>query len=198
MLTAKFDTLVKALQVLPSVGQKSAQRMALHLLTKKRTGGIALAQALESAMLDIKECRVCHSFSDDDICPLCQDPKRDDSLLCVVESASDVIAIEQSGAYRGRYFVLGGHLSPIDGIGADELNIGELVALVKSRPIDELILATGATVEGQTTAFFIHDSIRPHVAKITQLAQGIPIGGELTYMDSLTLHQALQNRAFIA
>lgn len=141
---------------------------------------------------------MCHSFSDDDICPLCQDPKRDDSLLCVVESASDVIAIEQSGAYRGRYFVLGGHLSPIDGIGADELNIGELVALVKSRPIDELILATGATVEGQTTAFFIHDSIRPHVAKITQLAQGIPIGGELTYMDSLTLHQALQNRAFIA
>lgn len=135
MLTAKFDTLVKALQILPSVGQKSAQRMALHLLTKKRTGGIALAQALESAMLDIKECRVCHSFSDDDICPLCQDPKRDDSLLCVVESASDVIAIEQSGAYRGRYFVLGGHLSPIDGIGADELNIGELVALVKVAPL---------------------------------------------------------------
>ncbi len=197
MLTPKFDALVKALQILPSVGQKSAQRMALHLLTKKRTGGLELSHALQAAMLDIKECQICHSFSDDDICPLCQDPKRDDSLLCVVESASDVIAIEQSGAYRGRYFVLGGHLSPIDGIGADELHIDELIALIKHRHIDELIVATGATVEGQTTAFFIHDSTRPHVAKITRLAQGIPMGGELTYMDSLTLHQALQNRAFI-
>lgn len=197
MLTPKFDRLVKELQILPSVGQKTAQRMALHLLAKKRSQALCLAQTLQSAMQDIQECQQCHSFSDDVICPICADARRDDGLLCVVESASDVMAIEQSGAYRGRYFVLGGHLSPIDGINADDLHIDELIALVKSKPINELILATGATVEGQTTAFFISDVIRPHVGKITRLAQGIPIGGELEYMDSLTLHQALHNRSFI-
>lgn len=197
MLTPKFDQLVKALQVLPSVGQKSAQRMALDLLTKKRGHGLALAHALEIAMNDIKECGICHSFSDDDICPICADIRRDDALLCVVERASDVMAIEQSGAYRGRYFVLGGHLSPLDGIGAEDLHIDGLFSWVKTHHIDELILATGATIEGQTTAFFIHDALKAHVGKITRLAQGIPMGGELGYVDSLTLHQALQNRSFL-
>lgn len=197
MLTPKFDHLVKQLQHLPGVGQKSAQRMALQLLSKKRLQGIQLAQALDSAMRDIMECSHCHSFSDDEICPICADARRDESLLCVVESASDVMAIEQSGAYRGRYFVLGGHLSPIDGINADDLHIDELLFRLKNEPIQELILATGATVEGQTTAFFITDAARAHVEKITRLAQGIPMGGELEYVDSLTLHQALQNRAFI-
>lgn len=197
MLTPKFDHLVKQLQHLPGVGQKSAQRMALQLLSKKRLQGIQLAQALDSAMRDIMECSHCHSFSDDEICPICSDVRRDESLLCVVESASDVMAIEQSGAYRGRYFVLGGHLSPIDGINADDLHIDELLFRLKNEPIQELILATGATVEGQTTAFFITDAARAHVEKITRLAQGIPMGGELEYVDSLTLHQALQNRAFI-
>lgn len=197
MLTPKFDQLVKALQILPSVGQKSAQRMAIELLSKKRSQGVALAYALEIAMNEIKECQICHSFSDDDICPICADIRRDDSQICVVERASDVMAIEQSGAYRGRYFVLGGHLSPLDGIGADDLHMDELVALVKKSAISELILATGATVEGQTTAFFIHDILKAHVDNITRLAQGIPMGGELGYVDSLTLHQALQNRAFL-
>lgn len=197
MLTPKFDQLVKALQVLPSVGQKSAQRMALDLLAKKRGQGLALAHALEVAMNDIKECGICHSFSDDDICPICADIRRDDALLCVVERASDVMAIEQSGAYRGRYFVLGGHLSPLDGIGVEDLHMSELFAWVKTHQIDELILATGATIEGQTTAFFIHDALKSHVSKITRLAQGIPMGGELGYVDSLTLHQALQNRGFL-
>ena len=197
MLTPKFDRLVKELQILPSVGQKSAQRMALHLLTKKRYQGINLAQAIDVAMREIQECQLCHSFSDDKICPICMDTRRDDSLLCVVESASDVVAIEQSGGYRGKYFVLGGHLSPIDGISADDLHIDALITLIKTKHIHELILATGATVEGQTTAFFISDIARPLVSKITRLAQGIPMGGELGYVDSLTLHQALQNRAFI-
>lgn len=197
MLTPKFDQLVKALQVLPSVGQKSAQRMALDLLAKKRGQGLALAHALEVAMNDIKECGICHSFSDDEICPICADIRRDDALLCVVEQASDVMAIEQSGAYRGRYFVLGGHLSPLDGIGVEDLHMSELFAWVKTHQIDELILATGATIEGQTTAFFIHDALKSHVGKITRLAQGIPMGGELGYVDSLTLHQALQNRGFL-
>lgn len=197
MLTPKFDQLVKTLQILPSVGTKSAQRMAIDLLSKKREQGLALAHALEIAMTEIRECQTCHSFSDEDICPICADVRRDDTLLCVVEYASDVMAIEQSGAYRGRYFVLGGHLSPLDGVGAEDLHIDELVSLVKSRDIDELILATGATIEGQTTAFFIHDAAKSYVPKITRLAQGIPMGGELGYVDSLTLHQAVQNRAFL-
>lgn len=196
MLTPKFDQLVKALQILPNVGQKSAQRMALQLLSKKRNGGISLAHALETAMREIQECAQCHSFSDDAICSICSDTRRDDDLLCVVESAADVVAIEQSGAYRGKYFVLGGHLSPIDGIHAEDLHIDELIALTKNKAINELIIATGATIEGQTTAFFISDVLRAHVGKITRLAQGIPIGGELGYVDSLTLYQALQNRAF--
>ncbi|MFA9485447.1 MULTISPECIES: recombination mediator RecR [unclassified Moraxella] len=197
MLTPKFDHLVKELQHLPGVGQKTAQRMALHLLSKKRLQGISLSQALGVAMNEIIECRQCHSYSDEEICPICSDVRRDDGLLCVVESAADVVAIEQSGAYRGKYFVLGGHLSPIDGINADDLNIDQLIFRLKQEPVKELILATGATVEGQTTAFFITDATRPHVETITRLAQGIPMGGELEYVDSLTLHQALQNRAFI-
>lgn len=194
MLTPKFDELVKQLQILPSVGQKSAQRMALALLSKKRQQGINLAYALETAMLEIKECTRCHSFSDDEICPICSDPRRNDGVLCVVEQASDVMAIEQSGQYRGRYFVLGGHLSPLDGINASDLHIDELVVRLKDNPIDELILATGATVEGQTTAYFILEATRTLVPKITRLAQGIPMGGELGLVDGLTLNQALQNR----
>lgn len=197
MLTAKFDQLVKQLRILPGVGQKSAQRMALHLLTKKRPQGMALAQALDEAMRDIVECQRCHSFSDEMICPLCQDPRRDDGLLCVVETAADVMAIEQTAGYRGRYFVLGGHLSPIDGISADDLNIDQLVWRVKQEPVEELILATGTTVEGQTTAHFISEAVSRHVNKITRLAQGVPMGGELEYLDSMTLGQAMQNRSFL-
>lgn len=195
MLTPKFDNLVKQLRVLPGVGQKTAQRMALHLLTQKRQQGIALAGALDDAMREIIECERCHSFSDDPVCPLCQDPRRDDSVLCVVETAGDVMAIEQSGGYRGRYFVLGGHLSPIDGIGVDELNIDQLINRLRVEPIEELILATGTTVEGQTTAQFISQAASNHVTRVTRLAQGIPVGGELEYLDSMTLNQAMSNRA---
>lgn len=158
---------------------------------------MALAQALDEAMRDIVECQRCHSFSDDRICPLCQDPRRDDALLCVVETAADVMAIEQTAGYRGRYFVLGGHLSPIDGISADDLNIEQLVWRVKQEPVEELILATGTTVEGQTTAHFISAAVSRHVNKVTRLAQGVPMGGELEYLDSMTLGQAMQNRSFL-
>lgn len=197
MLTEKFDELVRQLKVLPGVGQKSAQRMALHLLTKKRPQGLALAQALTSAMYDIKECQNCHCFSDEEVCAICQDNRRDASLLCVVETAADVMAIEQTANYGGRYFVLGGHLSPLDGISADDLNIAQLVHRIQTEPINELILATGTTIEGQTTAHFISEIAKNHVAKITRLAQGVPMGGELEYLDSMTLAQALQNRSFL-
>lgn len=194
MLTPKFDELVKQLQVLPSVGQKSAQRMALYLLSKKRQQGIQLADALQTAMLEIQECDVCHSFSDKTTCRICADVSRDERLLCVVEQASDILAIEQSGYYRGRYFVLGGYLSPIDGVMASDLNIDQLVFRLQKEPIKELILATSATIQGQTTAYFIQEIAKPYVTTISKLAQGIPMGGELGFMDGMTLAQALQNR----
>lgn len=194
MLTPKFDELVKQLQILPSVGQKSAQRMALNLLAKKREQALNLAEALQTAMLEIQECKLCYSFSDEPICHICQDVCRDETILCVVEQASDIMAIEQSGQYRGRYFVLGGHLSPIDGITASDLKIDTLISRLKAEPINELILATGSTIEGQATAYFIQEVAQQYVRVITKLAQGIPIGGELGFIDGMTLSQALQNR----
>ena len=130
MLTPKFDELVKQLKVLPGVGNKTAQRMALHLLTYKRPQGQQLADALMTAMLDIKQCKRCRGLSDDDICPVCTDPRRNDSVLCIVETAADMMAIEQTANFNGKYFVLGGHLSPIDGIGAEQLGIGQLLRLL--------------------------------------------------------------------
>lgn len=168
--------------------------MALFLLSKKREQGLSLAKSLQQAMLEIVECRRCHSYSDDVLCPICADKQRTDGILCVVEQASDVMAIEQSGVYRGRYFVLGGHLSPIDGINANDLHIDELITRLKNEPVDELILATGATVEGQTTAYFIYEVAKGFVSTITRLAQGIPMGGELGFVDGMTLNQAMQHR----
>mgnify|MGYP000194457464 CR=1 FL=1 len=199
MLTPKFDELVKQLKVLPGVGNKSAQRMALHLLTYKRPQGQALGEALMVAMHEIKQCHICRGLSDDDICPICSDPRRNDNVLCIVETAADMVAIEQTANFNGKYFVLGGHLSPIDGIGAEQLGVGQLIDLLKrhaqeERAVDEVIMATSTTVEGQTTAHFISEAVKPYVKNITRIAQGIPMGGELEYLDAMTLGQALQNR----
>lgn len=194
MLSPTFEVLVKQLQVLPGVGQKTAQRMALHLLNKKRSEGLALATALDEAMRRIKACQCCFGLSEDDICAICLDTRRDEQKLCVVEQVSDVVAIEQSGHYDGRYFVLGGHLSPLDGVNARDLHMDALVARLNQNLVAELILATGATAEGQTTAYFIYDIAKSLVPTITRLAQGIPMGGELGYVDGLTLSQAMQNR----
>lgn len=202
MLTPKFDNLVQQLKVLPTVGQKTAQRMALHLLTHKRSQGLQLAEALLTAMNEIKQCHRCRGFSDDDICPICTDNRRNNEQICIVETAGDMVAIEQTGSFFGRYFVLGGHLSPIDGIGADELGIDLLIKqlqqnIAENAPVNEIILATSATIEGQTTAYFISEAVKPFVQKITRLAQGVPMGGELEYLDSMTLGQALQNRGIV-
>lgn len=202
MLTPKFDNLVTQLKILPTVGQKTAQRMALHLLTHKRNQGIQLAEALMTAMSEIKQCQLCRGFSDDDICPICVDIRRNHEQLCIVETAGDMVAIEQTGSFSGRYFVLGGHLSPIDGIGAEELGIQQLIQQLQQKianhqPIVEIILATSATIEGQTTAYFVSEAVKPYVKTITRLAQGVPMGGELEYLDSMTLGQALQNRGIL-
>ncbi|WP_019520018.1 recombination mediator RecR [Faucicola boevrei] len=202
MLTPKFDNLVKQLKVLPSVGQKTAQRMALHLLTHKRPQGVQLAEALLIAMNEIKQCEQCRGLSDDDICPICSNPQRDERQLCIVETASDMMAIEQTASFQGQYFVLGGTLSPIEGIGAEQLGIDQLIKRLQhqaeqNHPINEIILATSTTIEGQTTAYFVSEAVKPYVKKISRLAQGVPMGGELEYLDSMTLGQALQNRAIL-
>jgi recombination protein RecR len=186
--------LIEALRCLPGVGPKSAQRMAFHLLEKDRNGANALADALQKATSGVSRCQRCRMFADADLCPICASPARDRSLLCIVESPADVAAIEQSGSYRGVYFVLMGHLSPLDGIGPDELGFGQLEALLAEGGVKEAILATGTTVEGDATAHVIAELTLRHKVKPSRIAHGVPVGGELEYVDGGTLAHALAGR----
>lgn len=197
MQSKHFTHLVQNLRVLPGVGTKSAQRMALHLLMRQRQGALALAQALQDAMHAIHECEVCHALTEHDVCEICLDSERDDQVLCVVESPADVFAIEHSGGFKGKYHVLKGHLSPLDGIGPEEVGIPHLIHRLQQGVIQEVILATNVTVEGQATAHYLVESCRYLDVKISRIAQGVPQGGELEYVDSHTLHQALTHRLFI-
>lgn len=194
MFSPAFDDLVQRLRVLPGIGPKSAQRMALHLLSRNRHGALDLAHALNHAMHSIQSCVMCRSLSEKEVCNICASHDRDQHLLCVVESPADVIAIEQSGSFKGRYFVLGGHLSPLDGIGPEEIGIPLLLSRINHEEINEVILATNATVEGQATAHYIIEASKNLPIKVTRIAQGVPQGGELEYVDSHTLSQALQYR----
>ncbi|MFC2997843.1 recombination mediator RecR [Acinetobacter sichuanensis] len=194
MFSNRFDQLVQALRVLPSVGPKSAQRMALHLIMKNKEGAIGLANALNEATSYIHECTICHSLTENDVCDICSSHDRDEHLLCVVESPADVMAIEQSGSFRGKYHVLGGHLSPLDGIGPEEIGIPYLVQRLSQGEIHEVILATNATVEGQATAHYLVEATKHLNLQMTRIAQGVPQGGELEYVDSHTLSQAVHNR----
>lgn len=194
MYSNRFNTLVQKLRLLPSVGSKSAQRMALHLLMRQRGGALELAQALQEAIEHIHECSICHALTELEVCEICQDTDREDTLLCVVESPADVFAIEQSGSFKGKYHVLHGHLSPLDGIGPEEVGIPHLLQRLGKGQIQEVILATNATVEGQATAHYLVEACRSLPIRITRIAQGVPQGGELEYVDSHTLHQALTHR----
>lgn len=186
--------LIEALRCLPGVGPKSAQRMAFHLLEKDRKGAAAIADALQKAVGDVRRCQRCRMFAEAELCPICASPTRDQTLLCVVESPADVAAIEQSGSYRGRYFVLMGHLSPLDGIGPDELGFAQLEALLAQGHIKEAILATNTTVEGDATAHVISELASRHDVKSSRIAHGVPVGGELEYVDGGTLAHALAGR----
>jgi recombination protein RecR len=186
--------LIEALRCLPGVGPKSAQRMAFHLLEKDRDAASALASALQGAVSGVGRCRRCRMFADAELCPICASPSRDQSLLCVVESPADVAAIEQSGSYRGVYFVLMGHLSPLDGIGPDELGFAELEVLLGEGLVREAILATNTTVEGDATAHVIAEIANRHQVKPSRIAHGVPVGGELEYVDGGTLAHALAGR----
>lgn len=197
MYSERLSTLIQKLRILPSVGSKSAQRMALHLLMRQRGGALELAQAISDAIEHIHECSVCHALTELDICEICQDTEREDALLCVVESPVDVFAIEQSGSFKGKYHVLHGHLSPLDGVGPEEVGIPHLLQRLAQGQIQEVILATNATVEGQATAHYLVEACKHLPIRITRIAQGVPQGGELEYVDSHTLHQALTHRLLL-
>ena len=186
--------LIDALRGLPGVGPKSAQRMAFHLLQEGRSGAQLLEQALQRALERVGRCRQCRMLTEGELCGLCANPQRDGALLCVVESPADVVAIEQSGGYRGRYFVLMGHLSPLDGIGPEQLGAGEFAQLLAAGEVREVILATNPTVEGEATAHFLSQLVRQHGLQASRIAHGVPVGGELEYVDGGTLAHALAGR----
>lgn len=194
MFSPKFDELVQALRTLPSVGPKSAQRMALNLVMKNKRQAEILANALHHAVNSIRSCQQCHSLTEQDVCDICLSVERDDGLICVVESPADVMAIEQTGSFRGKYYVLGGHLSPLDGIGPDDIGIPALMSRLNKGTVKEVILATNATVEGQATAHYLLEACKKLPLKLTRIAQGVPQGGELEYVDSHTLGQAMYHR----
>jgi recombination protein RecR len=190
--------LIEALRCLPGVGPKSAQRMAFHLLEKDRNGAGLLSDALQSAVEGVGRCKRCRMFADAELCPICSTPSRDQTLLCIVESPADVAAIEQSGSYRGRYFVLMGHLSPLDGIGPDELGFAQLDAVLAEGSVKEAILATNTTVEGDATAHVVAELAQRHKVRSSRIAHGVPVGGELEYVDGGTLAHALAGRHLLS
>lgn len=189
-----LERLLEALRCLPGVGPKSAQRMALHLLERDRDGGLHLSTVLEEAMERIGRCRVCRDLTENEVCRICANERRDQALLCIVESPSDVMAIENATGYQGRYFVLLGRLSPLDGIGPAELGLEELAERLKDHPPREMIIATNPTVEGEATAFYLQRMAQKHDIVITRIAHGVPLGGELEYTDKSTIAHAFSSR----
>jgi len=189
------DGLINAFQCLPGVGPKSAQRMVLHLLERNKDAGLILAQLLEEAHESVDKCNSCRIFTESDSCQICSNEKRNKNQICVVESVSDVFAIEQSNQFNGHYFVLHGYLSPIDDIGPEELALDVLFSRARQIETEELILATNSTLEGETTSHFIYDNLKNEThLKITKLARGVPLGGELEYVDRGTIMHALSGR----
>ncbi len=186
--------LMEALRVLPGVGARSAQRMAFHLLEREREGGLRLAKSLEAAMQNIGNCQRCRNFSEQPICGLCSNDQRDRNLLCVVESPSDLLAIEQATGYRGLYFVLLGRLSPLDGLGPSELGLDLLTRRLQEDEIAEMIVATNPNVEGEATAHYLSRLAHAAGIRVTRLAHGVPLGGELEYVDRNTLAHAFGGR----
>ena len=189
-----LDKLIDSLQILPGVGPKSAQRLAFYLLERNQQGACDLAEVITTAVEKIGHCEECRTLTEDKICSLCANPGRDDSMLCVVENPSDVMLMNKVTSYKGRYFVLMGHLSPLDGIGPEELGLADLARRLDNGGIKELILATNSTVEGEATAHYIHEMARKRQIRTTRLAHGVPMGGELEYVDGGTLSYAFQGR----
>lgn len=190
--------LISSLRCLPGIGPKTAQRLAFHILARDRAGGQRLAQSLHEAIHTVQHCHACRNFSETDLCGLCQNSKRDHNLLCVVETPADIVSIEQTGSYSGLYFVLMGRLSPLDGVGPSELGIPLLLNRITEKNVKELILATNPTAEGDATAHFIAQIVKPHTSQtslqVSRIANGVPLGGELGWVSSDTLSRALVRR----
>ncbi|MCL5801869.1 MAG: recombination mediator RecR, partial [Gammaproteobacteria bacterium] len=184
----------EAFRCLPGVGPKSAQRMTFHLLERNREGARQLAEALTQAVNNIHHCTLCRTLSETEICRLCANSSRDRALLCVVETPADVLAVERATGYKGLYFVLMGHLSPLDGIGPEQIGLNRLTERLDPVVVREVILATNPTAEGEATAHYISELVRPRGIKVTRIAHGVPLGGELEYVDSGTLSHAFSGR----
>jgi recombination protein RecR len=193
-----LNRLIEALRCLPGVGPKSAQRMAFHLLERDRDGAREIAASVGQAIEKLGHCQRCRMFAEGELCPVCASANRDRSLLCVVESPADVVAIEQSGSFRGCYFVLMGHLSPLDGVGPSEIGIDAFEKLLGEGEVREVILATNPTVEGEATAHFLADVVTRHSIRASRIAHGVPVGGELEYVDGGTLAHALAGRQAVS
>jgi recombination protein RecR len=193
--TAKgLERLVQALRVLPGVGPRSAQRMAFHLLQHERPGADELARALADALESVRRCARCNNFSEDEVCALCCSPRRDRALLCVIETPADLAMVEQTLSYSGLYFVLMGRLSPLDGVGPRDIGLDRLLERAADGEVQEVILATNFTNEGEATAHYIAEMLRGRGVKATRIARGVPLGGELEYVDAGTISQALHDR----
>lgn len=192
-----IDQLIEAFRCLPGVGPTSAQRMTLHLLERNREGGTGLSKALQDAIAEVGNCSECRTLTEEETCRICASASRDRKLCCVVESPADIYAIEQAGTYRGIYFVLMGHLSPIDGIGPEELSIGALVDKVRNQGVEEVILACNPTVEGDATAYYIAEQLKGDNIVVSRIAHGVPVGGELEFVDGGTLSHAFSGRKIL-
>ena len=192
--THSLDTLVQALRRLPGVGVRSAQRMAFHLLQHDREGAQLLARSLQDAVSQVRHCALCHTFTEGEVCSTCQDPRRDASKLAVVETPADQAALERTGAFKGRYFVLMGKLSPLDGVGPRDIGVQKLLERAGDGVVQEVILATSFTAEGEATAHVISETLKSRGVHVTRLARGVPVGSELEYVDLGTIAHALVDR----
>ncbi len=194
MYAAPVQDLIDELNRLPGIGPKSAQRIAFHLLKVDRVDAVRLARAIVEAKDRIRFCERCHNISEDELCRICRDPRRDATVLCVVEEPRDIVAVERTQEYRGGYHVLGGAISPIEGVGPEQLHVGTLLRRLQQEPVEEVILCLNPNIEGEATALFLARLLAPSGIRVTRIASGLPVGGDLEYADELTLGRALAGR----
>ncbi|WP_440683397.1 recombination mediator RecR [Cysteiniphilum halobium] len=194
LFSPRIESLIESLKVLPGVGKKTAQRMAIQLLDKKQQAARELSQAIENALVAIKHCQQCNMLCEEELCHICSSVRRDNTQLCIVENMLDMMAIESAGVYGGKYFILHGRISPLDGIGPNELKLPKLKALVASLEVNEIVMALSPSVEGETTAHFISDMLKEYRCTISRIGFGVPFGGELEYLDQQTLTHAFKAR----
>ncbi|HPA15227.1 MAG TPA: recombination mediator RecR [Desulfobacterales bacterium] len=189
--------LIRNLSRLPGIGEKTAERLAMHILRSPRKDAENLSGSILELKNKIRICSMCFGLSDKDVCDICSDPKRDAGMLCVVEQPADMVAIEKTGSFKGRYHILQGVLSPMDGVGPNDIRIRELLSRIAKESIEEVVLATSTTVEGEATASYLVECLKTHPVKLTRIASGIPVGGDLKYVDAVTLQKAMETRRVI-